>query len=172
MTEKPRRLQTATERDMEGLAARRERQAAPAVEVHDENSANYSGEALLEMRGGRTPEKRFEKLEAFKDQATVDIGAIKLSIAKIEGDQKAQTVSLKNIEKHLDEAAKREHVTFTAKVEVEKAQQTALVEVNKAEQLDTIDARKAKRALVAKLLAGGGIIGAAIAKLLGYAGVI
>lgn len=101
--------------------------------VVEEGTGVHEGEALARVRGNRQTPHRFRKLEEFKDETIKDIGAIKLSIVRMEGDNKtlnekvdgyskATSISLTNIEKHLSENRQREHVTFTAQVDVGAAQ--------------------------------------------------
>ncbi len=116
----------------------------------EEVTGQYEGEELRVMRGHRPNEKRLGRLEAFKDIATAEFADIKVSLADLRGDQKAQNVTLSNIEKHLSENRHRERVSFEAHVDLETA-----------EKIDVIDARKAKRQLwlkVAGIFASGGVV--------------
>jgi uncharacterized coiled-coil protein SlyX len=61
------RMQSQTERDMSGLAAKREREAAP-FEVEPEITGNYTGPELAEMRATRRPETRMALLEEKQDR--------------------------------------------------------------------------------------------------------
>ncbi len=136
---------------MAGLAAKREREdATPADFASEEDSMAHDIPVRRAMRAGRKTEPRLEKLEAFKDLATAEFADIKVALADVRGDQKAQTVTLSNIEKHLSESRHRERVTFEAHVDVDTAK-----------QIDVIDAQKAKRQLwlkVAGIFTSGGIV--------------
>jgi hypothetical protein len=155
-----RRLQSQTERDMDGMAEKRRREAVPVELAADEDSMAHDVNERKTIRGKRDTGDRFEKLETFKDEAIEDLTAIKVSIARVEGEQKAQTVSLRAIEKHLENAQHRERVEHAATVDVETA-----------EKKDAIDARKGKRDLYLKIagaVLGGGLLG----KLLAMAGIL
>lgn len=64
---KPKRFQSQTERDAEGFAAKREREAAPPF-VEPEITGNYTGPELAEMRATRRPETRLALLEEKQDK--------------------------------------------------------------------------------------------------------
>ncbi len=127
------------------------------------------GEALDAIRERRPTPMRFKKLEEFKDAATKDIGDIKVSIAKIEGDIKTTSVSLLNIDKHLSENRHRERVTWEKRVTVETAEEVAEVEVDKAQDLDVLKARDARRKLIA-IVVGAVFSGGVVMKFLTWAG--
>lgn len=147
----PKRHQTATERDLAGIAARKERDAAAPDFVAEECTDRLEGDELHEARvdrAKRDPAGRIAKLEAEQHetrkaigQTRDDVANLRVSVAEIRGDQKAANTSLSAIEKSLERVAQREHITFTAKVDVDKAQ-----------QLDAIDARKVRRQLVLKVV--------------------
>lgn len=94
---RPGRHQTHTERDFEGLAARREREsAAPARDVDLEDltdrhaAAEIDEDELAELRALREPddrlgklERKHDKLEATVTETRVDIGHIKGSVETI-----------------------------------------------------------------------------------------
>ncbi len=71
--DKPRH-QSQTERDLEGIAARRERARSPALPmgvpafVCEELTGNYEGEELARARALRNPSDRFERLEKKQDE--------------------------------------------------------------------------------------------------------
>lgn len=136
------RHQSQTERDLAGLAARKERDAEVAEFVCDDLTDRYEGEELKRMRADRPVEKRLEKLEEKDDQRALDIADIKLAVADIRGDQKATNASLRAIEKSIDQMAQREHVKFTA-----------TVDVDRAKQIDTVKAGADRREWVGKALA-------------------
>jgi hypothetical protein len=71
------------------------------------------------------------------------------------------TETLSIVKKTHDREADREHVTFTATVDVDRAKELAKVEVDKEEKLDTIDAKKKKREVIVKgvgLFTSGGAL--------------
>ena len=85
--------------------------------------------------------------------------AVSGAVGKLEGQEKLLTETLSIVKKTHERESDREHVTFTATVDVDRAKELARVEVDKEEKLDTIDAKKKKRELIVKgvgLFAGGG----------------
>jgi hypothetical protein len=158
----PRRPQSQTERDVASFAARKERDAAPAF-VDEDLTGRYEGEELYEARKARAaddPAARIVLLETEQKTLSTDVGEMKVSIAEIRGDQKAHGASLLGIQKTLDQFTQREHVTFTAKVDVDTAK-----------QLDAIDAGKARRDFWLKM-ATSSAVGAIVLKLLQHWGVL
>lgn len=162
------RLQTATERDLAGIAARKDRDAAP-VEVHAEISENYSGDQLEEMRETRKPIDRIRHLETKVDdwrlESTEQFGNMKAAIGELTGAVGGLTTVVEN-------SLKQNHVTFTAQVDVNKADAIAKVNVGEAMQLDTVKAKAEKRALYAKLITAGVVGGGVLGKILHLIGVM
>lgn len=181
------RTQSQTDRDMEGLAARREREAAIKEESFDDITGRYEGEELEERRRSRPPDERFSRLEKKHDELKKDsekkhdevrtdvknltsqVGNLRADVAgavgKIDGQEGVLTEMLGLVKK----TAERDHVTFTAKVEVDKAHELAEIEVDKAQELaeieDTIKAKDARRkrnlkllGIVASSVASGGVL--------------
>lgn len=64
-----RRAQTSTERDLDGMAAKKEREAAPS-EIEDESSAacSHDPDLLRQYRSKRSTQKRLEILETKHDE--------------------------------------------------------------------------------------------------------
>lgn len=104
-----------------------------------------------------------------------DVGGVG---GKLEGQEKVLTEMLGIVKK----SAERDHVTFTAKVDIDKANELAKVEVSKAEglakvevtkehDLDTVEARKVRRDTIAKI-AGGVLGGGGLVELLHRLGVL
>jgi hypothetical protein len=82
----PRRIQSATQRDMEGMQARKERAKSPAVEfVCEDVTGQYEGEELRAMREQRRPEDRISRLEAKHDSLSRVVGATREDVAKMTG---------------------------------------------------------------------------------------
>ncbi len=83
--ERPKRQQTQTERDLDGLAARRERTRSPARGVpvdFDEITGNYEGEDLARMRALRPTPARLYLLEKKQDE---DRDEHKALVEKVDG---------------------------------------------------------------------------------------
>ena len=71
-------MQTATERDLAGIAARRERESAVPEQVFDSETGRCEGEELRRIREARSPERRFERIEERLD-------SLEPSVARVEG---------------------------------------------------------------------------------------
>jgi hypothetical protein len=151
------RIMSDTERANIGAARRRSAVGIPAF-VQEELTGNYSGPELAERRAARPTDKRFEKLETFKDTTTAEIGAIKMSIVKIESDGKLTAAGIASIEKMLTEERlerqHRERLELEQEHKVETAERVADVEVRKSK---TIDTNKARIERVTKIV--GAVIG-------------
>lgn len=85
MTPPKPRMQSQTERDLAGLQARKERDAAPLVEVSGEITGKYDGDELVQMRGKRATEERIERLEAKHDTVDSKVDEIGQRVARMEG---------------------------------------------------------------------------------------
>lgn len=142
----------------------------------EEVTGVLEGEELKKARAKRTTAERLDLLETKHDELAKSVVESRIEttkeLGKVTGELGTLAGAVNGLKTVVEDLGKREHLTFTAKVEVEKAQQTSIIKVDEAQKLDEIQARAAKRALVAKLVGGGGAIGFAIAKLLGYAGVV
>jgi len=184
-------MQSQDERDEEGFAARREREVVVKEFPSEEITGSYEGEELEARRSARAPDERFGRLENKHDELKHDVekkhdelkkdvsevrsdvkglsgqvsdmrSAVSGAVGKLDGQEKLLTETLSIVKKTADHAADRNHVTFTAKVDVDRAQELAKVEVDKEQQLDTLDAKKTRRALILKgvglAASGGGLI--------------
>jgi hypothetical protein len=181
-------MQSQDERDMEGIAARKERDGVVKEFGGEEITGRYEGEELEERRAQRPPDERFGRLEKKHDELKQDVekkhddlkkdvsdvrsdvkvlsgqfgdmrSAVSGAVGKLDGQEKLLTETLTLVRKTHDREADREHVTFTATVDVDRAKELAKVEVDKEEKLDVFDAKKKKREMVMKgvgLIAGGG----------------
>jgi hypothetical protein len=188
---KPTRMQSQDDRDAEGLAARRERDAAVKEFSNDEITGRYEGEELDEKRAERGDTERIGRLEKKHDELKGDVkqlsgevsslrtevsstrSEVAGAIGKIDGQSGVLTEMLDLVKKTVEQTAEREHVSFTAKVEVDKAHELARVEVDKEQQLaaievtkettvDTVkakaDRRKRNLKLLGLLASGGSIV--------------
>ena len=192
----PPRMQSQDERDMGGLAARREREISmkeSALKEYacEDITGSYEGEELEAHRRTRPSDERFSHLEKKHDELKHDVekkydelkkdvsdvrsdvkdlssqvsdmrSDVSGAVGKIDGQESVLTEMLSIVKKTAEHGADRQHVTFTAKVDVDRAKELAQVEVNKEQQLDTLDAKKARRTVIIKgvglLASGGGII--------------
>lgn len=195
-----RRVQSQDERDAEGLAARRERELAVTVPrsefVTEEYTDKHEGVELDELRETRQPIDRIRRLERKSDETKADLKDVRSdvkelsghvsdlredvagAIGKIEGQAPVLSELLSIVKKSAD----RDHVTFTAKVEVDKANELAKtevakanelakVEISKEEALDVYSARKIRRKAMLKGL-GLATSGAGLIELLHRLGVL
>jgi hypothetical protein len=140
----------------------------------DQDTGQVDVEARKRIRNDRPTEKRFEKLEEFKDDAIQSFNELKVAIAntntaiaktnaaveEVRGDHKATSATLSRVEKYLDAAQRKELAEFEANKGVEAA-----------EKKDAIDARKTKRDTIAKIF-GGLLGGGLLFKILQHFGVL
>ena len=184
-------MQSQDERDVEGFAARKERDGAVKEPAGEEVTGRYEGEELIERRAQRPPDERFGRLEEKHDELKKDVekkhdelkkdvsdvrtdvkglsgqvsdmrSAVSGAVGKLDGQEKLLTETLSIVKQTHDRSADRDHVTFTATVDVDTAKELAKVEVDKEEKLDTIDAKKKRRELILKgvglAASGGGLV--------------
>ena len=213
-------MQSQDERDMEGFAARKERERDGSVKefAGEEITGRYEGEELDARRAARPPDERFGRLEKKHDELKADVekrhdelkrdvkevrdelkaenketradvkalsgavGGLRTDFSGAAGEMKGQREALTELIGLVKKSAERDHVTFTAKVDVDKAHELAKVEVTKAqglatvevtkeEGLDNVQAKKDRRATIAKI-AGGLLGGGSIVELLHQMGVL
>jgi hypothetical protein len=199
---KPTRMQSQDDRDTEGLAARREREAAAVKEfAAEEITGRLEGEELVERRSARPALERIGRLERKHDELKLDVekkhdelnrnvaevrsdvktvsgqvsnlrADVAGAVGKLDGQEKLLSVQERLISETLSivkKTSEREHVTFTAKVEVDKEKELAdieiakekklaSIEVTKEEKVDTVKAKRDRRKRNLKILGfvGGG----------------
>jgi hypothetical protein len=171
------RALSQNDRDAEGFAARREREAASMIPefLHDEVTGKYEGEELQAQRESRPVTDRINRLEKKHDETRAedvrsdvkelsghvsDLRAdVSGAVGKLDGQQNVLTELLSIVKNTAEHATDRDHITFTAKVDVDKAAELAKIEVAKEQGLDTIEARRVRRKTIAKLV-GGIFVGA------------
>jgi septal ring factor EnvC (AmiA/AmiB activator) len=194
------RAQSQNDRDVEGFAARRERDAASVTEfLQDDVTGKYEGEELKAQREVRPVTDRIQRLEKKHDDLRADLKDVRAdfksdlsdvrsdvktlsghvgdlrsdvsgAVGKLDGQQGLLTELLSIVKNTAEHASDRDHITFTAKVDVDKAQELAKVDVGKAaelakvevakeQELDTVEGRKVRRKAIAKLV-GGLFVGA------------
>lgn len=136
-----------------------------------------SGDELRERRERRPTPERIGHLEdrvdgvvdsfgELKAEVAKELADVKTSVGKELGDVKVAMGSLvgevKGLSRVVEDASKREHIKFTATVDVDKAKKISDVNVGEAEKLDVVAARKARRdfwlTIVGSVLAGGGLL--------------
>ena len=184
-------MQSQDERDAEGFAALKERAGVVKEFAGEEITGRYEGEELDTHRAQRPPDARFGRLEQKHDELKKHVekkhdelkkdvsdvrsdvkglsgqvsdmrSAVSGAVGKLDGQEKLLTETLSIVKKTHEREADRDHVTFTATVDVDRAKELAKVEVDKEEKLDTIDAKKKKRELILKgvglIASGGGLV--------------
>lgn len=177
----PKRIQSQSERDSQGLAARKERDraseaAAPFSPGTEELTGNYKGEELERLRSLRPTDLRFAHLEGRVDNAFNELGEIRAEIGEVRGEVDSGLGSvraeiatglgkiaggmgelageMKGLARVVEDQGKRHHATFTATLDVDTAAKKAGIEVGAAVQKDEIDAKKEKRTRATKIIAG------------------
>ncbi len=117
--------------------------------VEPEATGNYEGEELQSIRERRPTPYRFKKVEQRVDIIDKAFGEFRIEHAKDMGEVKGAIGELvgevSGLTRAVETSSQREHVTFTAQVDVEKAGQIAQIN-------DTADSRKARRWLAAKVV--------------------
>ena len=171
MSDKPKRIQSQTERDFDGLEARAERERE-SRDVHpipiefDEITGQHHGEELRAMRAARPPELRLERLEDKHDELVTIVTDTRLTVSKIEGKLDVLPELVSVVKGIATAREQREHLKFTAQVEVDQARELAEIEKDKdtavaekkAELDDRLDKKKSRRKLWIKILSGVGVL--------------
>jgi hypothetical protein len=112
------RMQSQTERDMAGMAAKREREAAP-FEVEPEITGNYDGAELDEMRRKRPTDERIGRLEQKHDSLVRTVTDFRVDIGSRVGEMsgKLDTVLAHVTASHREQqATERVRIGSRAKV--------------------------------------------------------
>ncbi len=123
-------------------------QTAPPVEyVQDEVTGNHVGEDLRIARARRSTDERIGRLEDKHDVLAAVVGDVREAVGTMSGQLEVLPRLIDIIERSASRAEQREHVTFTAQVDVDKAGRLATIG-------DTADAAKLRRSLIAKAVAG------------------
>lgn len=163
-------MQSQDERDVAGLAARKERDSASKDFAGEEITGRYEGEELELRRSERPDPERIGRLEKKHDELKQDVGKkhdeLKGDIKEVRDDVKTLSTSVGNLRAEVSGAtgkldgqtgvlnqmlslvkktADRDHVTYTTKLEVDKAHELAQLEVNKEQQLAVIEVTKEEK---------------------------
>ncbi len=126
--------------------------AAPNAFSSEEVTGQYEGVELQSMRAKRPTIARVARIEDKMDAHGDRLGKVEVELAKVSGQMDGQDKVLANIDKSLANMSAREHVTFTAQVDVGKAQ-----------AIDIVDSRKTRREWVTQALKiAAAVIGVAI----------
>lgn len=171
---KKHRHQTQTERDISGLAAREERDAArenadgvPEPVTYEDVTGQAEGDALRALRARRPTGERLERLEVKHDALVKDVTETRVDVGKIKGQLEVLPELVSLIKGITERREQRDVVAFTASVDVDTAAKTAAIDIDaaakkaevavgaavkKAEVFDGLDAKKARRARVTKIV--------------------
>jgi len=176
----PRRFQSQNERDVQGLAARKERdrtaEAGTPFAAEEELTGNHEGEELQRLRALRPTDLRFAHIEKRVDKAVGEIGEIRgeigeiraevaVGMGKIVGSVGELAGEVKGLAMVVANQGQREHATYKATLEIDTAEKKAEFEVDTAEKKaevevgvakkkDEIDAKKESRSRTTKIIAG------------------
>lgn len=131
--------------------------AAPSFDT-EEVTGQYSGDELRAIRSKRTTSERLERLEVKHDDLKQDfgnrLGRVEIAVADMGGQFKIIPSLINTMQDATKAMQQRDHVTFTAKVDVDKAV-----------AIDVVEASKAKREWITKTIAIGSSIAAIVAAL-------
>ncbi len=105
MSDKPKRFQTQTERDVQGMSARRARDAAASTFGDDEVTGQYEGEELHRMRARRPTVERIQRLEDKHDATLATVNKMSgkldtlLELAGAEADARTERAKAEAVER-------------------------------------------------------------------------
>ncbi len=136
---------------------------AVSVDFEEDLTGKYDGDELRELRAKRPTDKRLEKLESFKDEVIERMGKVEVAVADMGGQMKILPSLVETMQNATIAMQQREHVTFSAQVDVGKAQALGEVETKTIRAQGDVAAQKLKWAAVMKLLAIVGAVGTALA---------
>lgn len=171
---RPARQQSQDDRDVEGFAALKERQATPPDFTVEEVTGKYEGEELAEYRERRPTPDRLKRLEKKHDELKGDVekkhaelkgdvndvrkdvkelsghvGDLREDVAgavgKLDGQQGVLKEMLSIVKKSAEFAVERDHIKVTTTLDVDKAQELAKVEVDKEAALAQVGVTKAEQ---------------------------
>lgn len=153
----PKRMQTQSERDREGLAARKKRDQAYPVEIPDEITGRVDGDELDRLRSMREPEDRMARIEKKQDRFDREQLELKVYFAEELGGVRAEVGGLAG------EVAGLSTLIKTA--------YPATVQVDTAKKMDKIAAKKSKRDFWFKIITAA-VTGTGITEVLHRLGII
>ena len=146
------RLQTQTERDLSGLAARKERSVPEPLD--EDVTGKYEGVQREEMRERRPTPLRIKLLEKKSDDLQAGLGRVEAQNAVLNAKMDGFSGQISLLVGSVQQLAAREQVAYAARVEVDTARQ-------KTEIGDVADARAARRkfylTVACSLVSGGGL---------------
>lgn len=156
--DKPRRIQTATDREMQSEKLRQERDraeraaAAAAAFTPEEITGNYTGDELDAMRSRRPPDDRLHILESKHDRVAERLGKVETTVAGLAGEMKIIPSLVETMQDATRAMQTRETVKVTVEAEASKAQielakekELASIESARVREQDALSERKSKR---------------------------
>lgn len=121
------------------------------VESFDDITGKFEGEELRQMRRSkRDTDERIERLEVKHDSLVKVVTETRLEVANMSGKLDVLPELVDAVRATAERTAQREHVTFTAQVDVDRAK-----------ALDGVEEKKDRRQLAYKIaggIAGGGVL--------------
>ena len=120
----------------------------PAVEmVTEEATGVHSGEALREIRAMRPTDMRLERLEDKHDALSEAVGKMIGEVGEMRGELRVLPKLIEELSATARATQAREHVTFTAQVDVDTAKKVAHIH-------DKVDVKKQRRLRITKIVTG------------------
>jgi len=124
-------------------------------EIDDPGTGVVEGEDLRRIRAQRPTAMRLERLEDKHDETRRDVADLRESVGRVEGKLDVLPQLVAAVKEASDRANQREQVTFTASVEVDKAQ-----------KLGRVSAKLLDKELGLKVVAFGSAIAAIVLALI------
>lgn len=179
-----RRPPSSTERDLESERARRDRASGhqrvveridPPAFIHEEITGQYADEDLAHLRAQRPVDERIARLEVKADAAANShddlrgdvkklstkvqnladqVADVRAEVADVGGQLKILPNLITTMRDATNALQHREHVTFQARVDVDREQEKSKIHVREAEVLDVISQRKVRRKRITLFIGG------------------
>lgn len=156
-------MQTATDRDLDGIRARHERSGAVVQVVEDDLTGNYEGEELQRMRALRPPADRLAHLEGKHDQLATEVGTVRVALGELKGGMETLIRLGTAAEAERDRRSKQEADDRRQKEEAEREREKATADAARAAAAAELADRERRRTFVLRLVAA---LGVAIASIL------
>lgn len=162
LVEASRPIVRAVDRDVRRADTHPGRVSLP-VDFEEDLTGNYKGDELKELRSKRPTDKRLEKLEGFKDEVIERLGKVEVAVADLGGQMKIVPELIGAMKDATAAMQQREQVTFTAQLDVSKAQALGEIETKTIRANGDVVAQKMKWQAVLKLIAIVSVVATALA---------
>lgn len=106
-------------------------------------TGQYDGDELDRLRAMRPADQRIARLEKKHDDLTQVVTETRVIVGEMSGQLSVLPELISVVRESANRASQREHVTFTAQVDVDKAR-----------QLDSIEGKKANRQRITTIIGG------------------